>query len=108
MGKSRDRGSLIRKIVNIAVHEIIAKHTNKPESVHFLNSEIIEYRSQAIKKAEKYNWDEEDREYTEKKASELAKEKLNSKYKDVKHSEEELTKTLKEIIKEVMHKEKEY
>ena len=63
MGKNRIRESLIREIANIIVHEIVAKHTNKPESVHFLESETIEYRSNAEKTSKKYNWDIDDKEY---------------------------------------------
>ena len=40
---------------------------NKPESENFLNSEIIEYRSQAENSAEKHNWNNKDREYIRKK-----------------------------------------
>ena len=63
MGKNRIRESLIRKIVNIVVHEIVAKHTNRPEAAHFLKSEIVEYKSQAEKTAGEYNWNEEDKKH---------------------------------------------
>ena len=56
MGKNRVRKSLIRGIVNIIVHEVLAKHTNKPESTHFLSSEVIAYRGQTRKIANEFNW----------------------------------------------------
>ena len=54
MGKNRDIASLIRVIANVVVHEIVAEHTNKPESAHSLNSEVIEYRSKAERASEEY------------------------------------------------------
>ncbi|MDP1695905.1 MAG: hypothetical protein Q8L29_03260 [archaeon] len=102
MGKNNSRDSLIRIIANVAVHEIVAKHTNKPESVSFLNSEIIEYRSKAEKASEEYNWNAEDKEYAKNKALKISKDKLNIKYSDVKYSEEEMIKKLKNLIEEVM------
>ena len=83
------------------MHEIIIEHTNQPESAHFLEAEIIEYRSQAEKTAEKHNWNAEDREYAEEKALEIIKRKLNTKYPDVKYSEQEITGKLKNKIAEV-------
>lgn len=101
MGKNRIRESLIREIANIIVHEIVVEHTNKPESVHFLESEIIEYRSQAEKTSKEHNWNVEDKEYIEEKALKIIKEKLAVKYSDVRYSEQEVIKKLKEMIKQV-------
>ncbi|MBI2452229.1 hypothetical protein HYV50_04110 [Candidatus Pacearchaeota archaeon] len=102
MGKNRDRKSLIRVIVNLVVHEIVAKHTNKPESTYFLNSEIIEYRSQAEKTSEKHNWSMEDKGFVEKTVLKMIREKLFRKYSDVRYSEQEVIKKLKELVKEIM------
>ena len=63
MGKNRDRESLIRLITNTIVHEFVMKHTNRPESKHFLSTEIIEYREQTDKMAEKRHWNESDKKY---------------------------------------------
>ena len=99
MGKNRDRESLIRIMANTIVHEIVVKHTNKPESENFLNSEIIEYRSQAENSAEKHNWNNKDREYIRKKVLKKIKEKMEKKYGDVsflmKEAEELLRKEMK-------------
>jgi len=62
--------------MNIAVHEMVAKHANRPDASHFLRSEIVEYRAQ--------------------------EEKLSLKYADVLFSEQEAIKKLKEIIEETM------
>ena len=102
MGKNRDLESLIRLIVNTISHQIIAEHTNKPESVDFLNSEIIEYRIQTEKAMKKHNWNNEDKEYAEKKALEKIKEKLAIKYSDINYSEQEIIIKLKNVMKEIM------
>lgn len=102
MGKNRIRESLIRKIANLAVHEIVAKHTNQPEAVPFLRAEIAEYRSKTQKTAAEYNWNDEDRNYAADKTAKMVKEKLSAKYSDVKYGEGEIAKILKEIIGELM------
>ncbi len=99
MGKNRTRESLIRELVNVVVHEILAKHTNKSESVHFLESEAIEYRDNAEKISKAYHWNAEDKEYVKNKTLELIKEKLAVKYPDVSYSEQEAIDKLSEIIK---------
>ena len=68
MGKNRDRESLIRLMVNTIVHELVLKNTNRPESKHFLNSEVIEYRSQTEKMAKEHNWNNEDKVHIREKA----------------------------------------
>ena len=39
MGKNRDIKSVVVLLVNTVVHEIVAMHTNKPESKQFLKKE---------------------------------------------------------------------
>lgn len=102
MGKNRARDSLIREIANIVVHEVLAKHTNKPESAHFINSEIIEYRSLAKKTSKEHNWNSDDKLYVENKALKMIKEKLASKYPDVNYSEHDAIANLKSFIKDLM------
>lgn len=102
MGKNRTRESLIREVADIIVHEIVIEHTNKPESMHFLESETIEYRHKAKKTSETYNWNTDDKEQVEKKALKLIKEKLAAKYSDVEYSEQEAVSKLSEIIKDIM------
>jgi len=102
MGKNRTRESLIREVVNLVVHEILTKHTNRPESVHSVKSEAIEYRGKAEKISEEYNWNTEDKDYVEKKALKMIKEKLAAKYPDVKYLEQEVIDILSEIIKDIV------
>ena len=102
MGKNSNRKSLIRMIVNVVVHEIVALHTNRPESRNFLNSEVIAYTGQTEKIAEKYNWNDLDKQYVEEKAFAEIKNILNYDYPDVKYSESELSEKLKELIEKVM------
>lgn len=101
MGKNRDIESLIRLIVNTIVHEIVAKHTNKPESRHFLETEIIEYRGMTEKAVGQYHWNDKDKEYIREKAMEKIKEKMEFKYSDVAFSVKEAEKLLDEEIKEL-------
>jgi len=98
MGKNSDRESLIRIITNTVVHEIVAKHTNKPESKNFLNSEIIEYRGQAENAAEKHKWNNKDIEYIRKKVLKKIKEKMEKKYADVFFSMKEAEELLMEEL----------
>ena len=104
MGKNKDRESLIRLLTNTVVHEIVAEHTNKVESRHFLASEIIEYRSQTENVAKSHTWNEEDINLIEEKTLKKIKEKLNSKYFDVKYSEKEMTEKLREMLKIIFKK----
>lgn len=102
MGKNSYRESLIRTIVNTIVHEILAKHTNRPESKHFLDSEIIEYEKKTKKISEHYNWNSDDKKYVWNKALEKSEDRLANKYPDVIYSKDELTEELRKIIEEIM------
>lgn len=102
MGKNRDIESLIRFIVNTIAHEIVAKHTNRPESRHFLGAEIIEYRGRADKMALEYNWNVKEKEYIREKALIKIKEKLALKYPDVSYSVKEVENLIDEEIKNLL------
>ena len=91
-----------KRIAHIVAHEILVGHTNKPESVDFLNSEVIEYRSQAEKDAEEHNWNVDDQKYVEEKALKMIKEKMAAKYSDVRYSEKEIAELLDNLIKDLM------
>ncbi len=102
MGKNRDIESLIRLIVNTIAHEIVVKHTNRPESKNFLGAEIIEYRGQAEKMAEHHNWNDKDKEQIRESALKKIKEKLAFKYPDVLFSIKEAEELLDEEIKNLL------
>jgi hypothetical protein len=99
MGKNRDRESLIRKIVNTIVHEIVVRHTTRPESKDFLESEIIEYRGQVEKTSEKHSWNDTDMEYVKEKSLKKIKDKLKTKYSDIKYDIKEAEFLLDKEIK---------
>jgi hypothetical protein len=90
MGKNRDIKSLIRLMSNTIVHEIVAKHTNRPESEKSLNFEVIEYRGQTKKMYGRHNWNQRDKENIKNKVLRMVREKLSIKYSDVSYSEDEL------------------
>jgi hypothetical protein len=102
MGKNRTRESLSREVANVIVHEIVREHTNKPESIHFLESETIEYRNKAEKISETYNWNSDDKEYIQNKSLILIREKLATKYSDIEYFEEEAVNKINEVIQEIM------
>ena len=83
MGKNRDRETLIRFLVNTVVHEVVRKHTNRPESEDFLLNEVVEYRGRAEKMLEDHTWNLEDKEYIGEKCLKGILEKLDGKYSDV-------------------------
>ena len=89
-------------IANVVAHKIVAKHTNRPESSHFLQSEIIEYRSQTEKLAGNFYWNDEDRTHIEENALELIKKKLAVKYSDVAYSAQEAVDELKEVMNSML------
>jgi hypothetical protein len=99
MGKNRDIESLIRLIVNTVVHKIVIKHTNRPESKHFLASEIAEYRGQTENIVEQYNWNDKDKEYIKEKVLKKVGERLAFKYSDIKSLPHEVKKLVEEEIK---------
>ena len=100
MGKNSDRESLIKVMANAIVHKIVAEHTNRPESKHFLDSEVAEYTDQAKKIADEHHWADEDKEYIKEKALKKIKERMASRYPDVHFSEKEA----KDLLdKEVSH-----
>jgi len=102
MGKNRIRESLIREVANVVVHEILIKHTNRPESVHSVESEAIEYRSNAEKISETYNWNAENKNYIKDKALKMIKAKLVTKYSDIEYSEQKVINKLNEIIDDII------
>ena len=62
MGKNRIIQSLSKRIGNVALHKVLKKNTNKPESIPRLEKEIIEYRLNASEDFSLYNWNEKDKE----------------------------------------------
>jgi hypothetical protein len=105
MGKNSDRKSVIRLVSNVIVHELIARHTNFPESTHFLNSEVVEYSGQAEKSFQKHNWNDSDLDFIEKNAFQTIKQILSAKYSDVSCSDDEIHSNLKEFLEVLISRE---
>ncbi len=101
MGKNRDIKSVVVLLVNTVVHEIVAKHTNRPESKPFLEAEVVEYRSQTEKVAEMYNWNQADRNYIKEEAIKDVNKVLFSKYPDVSFPLKEVEDCVDEEIKKL-------
>ena len=68
MGKNRIIKILGNIIGNLVVHKILIKYTNKPESINYLNSEIVEYRDVAFSTASEFNLNKEDIDYIKSKS----------------------------------------
>ena len=101
MGKNRDRESLIRLMVNTIVHELVLKNTNRPESKHFIDAEIIEYGGQTEKMAESHSWNQYDKKYLREKLLKNIKEKIKNKYLDVTFSIKDVEKLVDNKINEL-------
>ena len=72
--------------------EILLVLTNRPESVHHLMKESVEYRGQSIRKINKVNLNNEDKKQIKKKVINKINNRLKNKYLDIKVSQEEISK----------------
>lgn len=102
MGKNDVIKSLSKVIANIALHKLVFSHTNKPESKHFLESEIIEYRSVAQNKAMEFNWSDSDKKRIYEISLKFLKSERETKYPDVEFSDEEAEKIMSETINDLL------
>ncbi|MBS3088910.1 hypothetical protein J4402_03995 [Candidatus Pacearchaeota archaeon] len=102
MGKNDVIKSLSKVIANIALHKLVFAHTNKPESKHFLESEIIEYRSVAQNKALEFNWNESDKKKIHEISLNLLKKEKDTKYPDIEFPDEEAEKIMSETINDLL------
>ena len=102
MGKNRIIKILGNVIGNIVVHKILIKHTNKPESLNHLESEVDAYRDNALEIANEFNWNKKDLEEIKSEALKKFEKDMKKYYSDVKfpinESDKLIEKTLKEII----------
>lgn len=90
MGKNRDVKNIGNIVGTAILHEILAEHTNRPESVNHLMKESVEYRGQSIKKINKVNLNDEDKKQINKIVINKIKNRLKNKYPDVQVSQEEI------------------
>lgn len=101
MGKNSVIQSLGRCIGNVVMHKLLALHTNKPESKHHLNTEVIEYSADAFEKAQEFTWSEKEKKKIKIKALKRMK-RLKEYYPDVMFNEEEAEKLVLETMKEML------
>src|SRR3989344_7666394 len=99
MGKNRIIKILGNIIGNVAVHKILVKYTNKPESVHYLSEEIGTYRDNALEIAQEFNWSEKDKNGIKDEALKNFSKRIE-KYKDVRFPISDANKFIDEAIKE--------
>lgn len=99
MGKNRIIRILGNIIGNVAVHKILVRYTNKPESVHHLAEEIGTYRDNALEMAQEFNWGGSDKNEIRLEALKNFNKKIK-RYKDVKFPASEAGKLIEESLKE--------
>jgi len=102
MGKNSAIESLSKLIANTIVHKLLGKKTTRPESTNYLESEEVEYRSQAEKKSRLFNWNEKDIEIIKEETLKKINNKFKNKYTDVQIPKEEIKKLIDEEIGQVI------
>jgi len=55
MGKNSVMKSLGKCVGNVALHKILTRHTNRPESIQHLRDEIRDYGEDSAEKARCFN-----------------------------------------------------
>lgn len=102
MGKNRIIKILGNIIGNLVIHKILVKHTNKPESINHLKSEIEAYRDSSLEIASEYNWNKGDKEKIRNLSLKKFKKDMNSNYPDVKFPIEKVPELIEETINEIL------
>ena len=106
MGKNSAIESLSKLIANTIVHKLLVEKTTRPESTSYLESEEVEYRSQAEKKSKLFNWNKGDIDIIKEEASKKINNKFKNKYLDIQVSKEEIRKLIDEEIRQVIKNNK--
>lgn len=105
MGKNRTIKIIGGLIAGMIAHAILARHTNRLESIHHLESEMNNYRDNISDMIKKFNWNEEDiREIRAEADRVLGNELKRPHFSDVKFPSFEKQKILDEIMKEMFEK----
>lgn len=102
MGKNRVIKSIGKRIGNVALHKILKKNTNKPESKAKLEKEIIEYRLNASEDFSSHNWNEKEIGLIKSNAINRAIFLFKNYYPDVKYKYEEVVIAVNEVFKELI------
>ena len=83
MGKNSDIESISNSIAITILHKIVIEHTNKPESIHKMTYEEIEYRGQSMKKIDKRKLNSEDKKILREKVIKKINNQIRTKYVDI-------------------------
>lgn len=101
MGKNSTIKTIGRIIGGITAHKILVKYTNKPESIHHMNSEIENYRGNLFDIMNEFNWNSKNKERIKEEAlKSLKKEIRQPHFSDVKFPLGEINSLLSQTIKE--------
>lgn len=101
MGKNRIIKSLGNILGNIAVHKLLIKYTNKPESVSHLHKEVGVYGENASEIAQEFNWNDKDRLKISEEALKKFKHNMAKYYSDVIFQENEASDLIGQVIDEL-------
>ncbi|MEK6860152.1 MAG: hypothetical protein AABX54_05050 [Nanoarchaeota archaeon] len=102
MGKNRTIKNLADLMAGMIAHRILTKYTNKPESIHHMESEINNYREIISNFRMLFNWNSDDKKRIfEETRKSLEKELKKEHFRGVKFPSSEKEKILNEIMKEM-------
>ena len=101
MGKNRILGALGNRIGNVVVHKMLAKYTNRPESIEHLRKEEDEYRKGVVKESKKYHWNEKEKEELKYIAIKFFINRNVAKYKEILFPQKEVEDCIDEEIKKL-------
>lgn len=102
MGKNKIIKSLGKRIGNLVVHRILLRHTNKPESLNHLESEVDTYRDSILESSQEFNWNDQDKLKIKSLASKEFKKRMIKFYSDVKFQPEEVNILIDKTIEECL------
>jgi hypothetical protein len=101
MGKNSVMKSLGKCVGNVALHKILTRHTNRPESIQHLRDEIRDYGEDSAEKARCFNWNDEEKAKIRERAIKIAENDLIKNYPDVKFNKDEVIGLVDETMQEV-------
>ncbi len=104
MGKNSIMNSLGKCIGNIVLHKLLVRHTNKPESVDYLQKEVEEYTNDVLQKVGEFHWNDFEKDEIANIAFHAFKKKVLY-YPDISYEEGEVDVLIDETIKEVFDKD---
>jgi len=102
MGKSRYIQIIGGLIAGMVAHRILVRYTNKPESIHHIESEIENYRGIIADYLTEFNWSDSDKkEIKQESLKDIRLEFKKPHFNDVKFPATEIDRLIDEILKEI-------